>query len=104
MTAMINSIPAILCTFVLNDDPHLNRVYECLKNTALGVYCCRSAGLSNLMPLFIISAINGTAIALELIPAFHQFGALAFHYIMFDVLILIGIIEIVMAVLAWKVL
>lgn len=104
MTAMISSLPSILGTFLLHEDAHLKYCYECLKNSALGVYCCRNAGLSNLAPLFIISSVNSIVLIFEIIPAFQKFGTLVFQYPMFDVLISIATVEMIMAILCWQLL
>jgi hypothetical protein len=104
MTAMINSFPALLGTFLLHEDRHLRPAYECLKNTALGAYCCRSPGLTNLAPFFLISSVNSIVIVFEMIPAFQKFGWTAFAYPMFPVLIAIAAVQLTLAVLGWQLL
>lgn len=109
LTALITLFPAILGTFTMYEDEHLKHAYECLRQTVFGQYCCREGGLSNLAPLFVLSAVNASVIILQIWPFLAKFGLSAFYdsgYSSFviDLLLGIGIVQLIIAIISYKLL
>lgn len=110
LTALITLFPAILGTFTMYEDQHLKHAYECLRQTVLGQYCCREGGLSNLAPLFVLSAVNASVIILQIWPFLARFGFAAALFgsgwisLNIDLLLSIGLVQLVIAVISFKIL